>query len=213
MNSEKFQRLCPRALLTEREAVEIYLCRKKSSSGHKVSTNALANKYNVSPKAIRDIWNRRTWAPETRHLWTDGERPMIREKKSKTSFSPAERPADNFQPQTGNASTHFRFGARSSTLQPLPCTHHDRNDGQAPFSPCDVCINNWKHHPSAPESLLQLPDINIPWRAALEPAHSGSEWFRDAPTMPHPLSATDSHEAAFPAAARDDPFHSDWPHW
>jgi hypothetical protein len=209
MNNEIFQRLCPRALLTEREAVEIYLCRKSSSSGHKVSTNALSKKYNVSPKAIRDIWNRRTWAPETRHLWTDGERPMIREKKSKISFSPSEKPANNFLPyhQTG-------YG---STKQPLPNTRQDRSEGQVPFFPCDICIDNWKQHPSTPKSLLQLPDTNIPWRAVLEPAHSCNEWFRDALTMPHLLSTTNcgaaSHDAAFPAAARDDPFHSDWPHW
>ena len=56
--------------MTEKEAVEIYLFRKYRP-GHKVSTAMLSRQYNVSPKAIRDIWNRRTWAPETQHLWTD----------------------------------------------------------------------------------------------------------------------------------------------
>jgi hypothetical protein len=39
--------------------------------------------FNVSPKTIRDIWNRRTWATETRHLWKDGETQGIRKKYPK----------------------------------------------------------------------------------------------------------------------------------
>jgi hypothetical protein len=39
---------------------------------------AVAKKFNVSPKAIRDIWNRRTWTQETHHLWTEDEHPIIR---------------------------------------------------------------------------------------------------------------------------------------
>lgn len=31
--------------------------------------------FGVSPKTVRDIWNRRSWAPETRHLWIPGELP------------------------------------------------------------------------------------------------------------------------------------------
>ena len=41
----------------------------------------LAKKYGVSPKAIRDIWNRRTWQNGTRHLWAENDKPMIRSKK------------------------------------------------------------------------------------------------------------------------------------
>jgi hypothetical protein len=204
--------LCPRALLTEREAVEIYLCRK-SGSGHKVSTSALAEKYNISPKAIRDIWNRRTWAPETRHLWTDDERPMIREKKSKTSFSPSQRPPLNFQPN--------KFGY--PIQQPFRFTDFNTRDRQSSCSPCDICLDNWQHHPSPTELHLAAaprPDAHMLSSAALEPAitfHVASEWFRDPSAMLCPSAAIDcgaeSDEAVFLAAAKDDPFHFDWPHW
>jgi hypothetical protein len=32
-----------------------------------------SKKYNVSPKSIRDILNRRTWTKETRHLWAQDQ--------------------------------------------------------------------------------------------------------------------------------------------
>jgi hypothetical protein len=207
------KRLCPRALLTEREAVEIYLCRR-SSSGHKVSTSALAEKYNISPKAIRDIWNRRTWAPETRHLWTENERPMIREKKTKTLFSPSQRPYHNFQPNN-------EIGY--PTQQPFRFTDFNASDRHSPCSPCDICLNNWQRHPSPTELHLAAaprPDAYTLSSAALEKAITfdvDSEWFRDAPAMLCPSAAIDcgaeSDEAAFAAAAKDDPFHFDWPHW
>jgi hypothetical protein len=43
-----------------------------------------AKKYNVSPKTIRDILNRRTWTKETRHLWAQDEQASIRTPKIKT---------------------------------------------------------------------------------------------------------------------------------
>mmetsp|Transcript_85889 Transcript_85889/g.229109 ORF Transcript_85889/g.229109 Transcript_85889/m.229109 type:complete len:134 (+) Transcript_85889:3-404(+) len=33
---------------------------------------------NINAKAVRDIWNRRTWTEETQHLWEDGEVPVMR---------------------------------------------------------------------------------------------------------------------------------------
>ena len=84
----------PRAVLTATQAIEIYSYRKVKSNGQKTDSllsgrsAAVAKKFNVSPKAIRDIWNRRTWSQETKHLWTDDERPMIRQERlHRDSFS------------------------------------------------------------------------------------------------------------------------------
>ena len=84
-STSKSGRYRPRALLTEQEAVEIYLYRKAASirPGKNDAllfgkSSAVATFYNISPKAVRDIWNRRTWIEETRHLWACGEKPMIR---------------------------------------------------------------------------------------------------------------------------------------
>ena len=77
----------PRALLTDQQAAQIYTigqafrhCGMDPLQGGRSSM--LAKKYGVSPKAIRDIWNRRTWQNGTRHLWAENDKPMIRSKKS-----------------------------------------------------------------------------------------------------------------------------------
>ena len=73
---------CPprkRALLTDDQAAEIFSMRVPSAE----TSNALRNRaltsrsvavskmYGVSPKAVRDIWNKRTWRHATRALWTE----------------------------------------------------------------------------------------------------------------------------------------------
>ena len=214
MNHTNVQRPCPRALLTEKQAIEIYICRK-SKTDHKVSTTALSKQFNISPKAIRDIWNRRTWAPETQHLWTDDERPMIRQKTRKSSVPPLKN--NNLQPNIKSADY--------PTNQPFPYQHFASSDRQTPCSPCDICIDNWTQRPSTPDSHPQLPaaprpDTYEPRSPALEPTRNldgVSGWLQYAPAKLCAPSAIDcgaaADEAAFAAAARDDPFHSDWPHW
>eukprot|EP00292_Cryptomonas_paramecium_P034046 CAMPEP_0113700334 /NCGR_PEP_ID=MMETSP0038_2-20120614/23895_1 /TAXON_ID=2898 /ORGANISM="Cryptomonas paramecium" /LENGTH=79 /DNA_ID=CAMNT_0000623971 /DNA_START=17 /DNA_END=253 /DNA_ORIENTATION=- /assembly_acc=CAM_ASM_000170 len=62
-----------RATLTSHQAVQIYALRMPSTfqpdSECAGSAKLVAAKFNVSLKAVRDIWNRRTWADETSHLW------------------------------------------------------------------------------------------------------------------------------------------------
>jgi hypothetical protein len=82
-----------RAILTEQQAVHIFM------SGRMLAKR-LAGQYGVSVKAIRDIWNRRTWARETKHLGElggqrEGSRlkltatfpPKMNTKQSKTATS------------------------------------------------------------------------------------------------------------------------------
>jgi hypothetical protein len=69
----------PRAILKQQQAIEIYQFR--SGTPHPLrhyhfltgKASAIARAYNVSPKAIRDIWNHRTWRAETRHMWTSDD--------------------------------------------------------------------------------------------------------------------------------------------
>ena len=57
----------PRSVLTEEKVLEIFAAGKlcSDSSIVKLKTRgqilALSRKYDVTPKTIRDIWNRRTW--------------------------------------------------------------------------------------------------------------------------------------------------------
>ena len=39
----------------------------------------------MSPKTIRDIWNRRAWSSETRFLWGADDEPQLRPKSTKSS--------------------------------------------------------------------------------------------------------------------------------
>ena len=68
-------------MLSASDAVEIYqckLCLGEVKETVDVGLNIqmirgqcfpLAKKYGVSPRTIRDIWNRRTWGYATKHLW------------------------------------------------------------------------------------------------------------------------------------------------
>ena len=56
----------PRCTLTPTQAFQIYMLKPDSNSIYKnpkgeSKSRSLATKFGVSPKAIRDIWNHRTW--------------------------------------------------------------------------------------------------------------------------------------------------------
>ena len=67
--------------LNEQQAMDIYMHKittTKTTSAQLSDHNSfkvkgqsapIAKRYGVSPKTIRDIWNRRTWAYATIHLW------------------------------------------------------------------------------------------------------------------------------------------------
>ena len=67
MDCQPFANLKPRAKLTVAKVLEIFRCKESVSSATIVS-----KKYDVSEKAVRDIWTGRTWYRETSHL--DGSR-------------------------------------------------------------------------------------------------------------------------------------------
>jgi hypothetical protein len=71
----------PRAVLTPQLAREIFRLRhiKCGPKSHSVST-ALASEYQVSSKAIRDIWCGRCWLEATSDLWGDIDRPQAKTK-------------------------------------------------------------------------------------------------------------------------------------
>ena len=49
-----------RAILSEMQANDIYVLKTSNPTLH-ISSSVTAQKYGVSPKTIRDIWNGRTW--------------------------------------------------------------------------------------------------------------------------------------------------------
>jgi len=63
--SERFQ--SERFRLTPEQAIHIFRMR---STKTKATAGLLAVKYGISPKAIRDIWTRKSWTQETRPYWS-----------------------------------------------------------------------------------------------------------------------------------------------
>jgi hypothetical protein len=70
-----------RAVLTPQLAREIFRLRyaKLAPNSHSTST-ALASKYQVGSKTIRDIWSGRCWLEATSDLWDDTDRPQAKVK-------------------------------------------------------------------------------------------------------------------------------------
>ena len=68
-----------RVVLTNEQAREIFQFKGKHgfASSHSASI-FLASKYQVSSKAIRDIWKGRSWLDATFNLWEEEERPLRR---------------------------------------------------------------------------------------------------------------------------------------
>ena len=57
-----------RTRLTEEQALHIFHLRRTKKTG---TAALLATEYNVSPKAIRDIWTGKTWFEITRAYWSN----------------------------------------------------------------------------------------------------------------------------------------------
>ena len=75
MSTQNIRPKTSRCLLTSDKAAEIYsakisiLMSASPSNSLKGQSRMMALAFRISPKAIRDIWNRRTWQHATCHLW------------------------------------------------------------------------------------------------------------------------------------------------
>jgi hypothetical protein len=101
-----------RAILTADQVVEIYQLRSQLHTSIEPGeqqirgrTLAVAKRFGVSPKTVRDIWNRRSWANETCHLWAPGEFPVLRSRLQKSSDG------NRAESTTGSSTTSYRKAA------------------------------------------------------------------------------------------------------
>ena len=62
--------------LTAHDAIDIYLA-KALRSARDSSTSVLSKRYNITMKAVRDVWNLRTWAWATMPFWTQRPREVL----------------------------------------------------------------------------------------------------------------------------------------
>eukprot|EP00292_Cryptomonas_paramecium_P020204 CAMPEP_0113676964 /NCGR_PEP_ID=MMETSP0038_2-20120614/8973_1 /TAXON_ID=2898 /ORGANISM="Cryptomonas paramecium" /LENGTH=183 /DNA_ID=CAMNT_0000594127 /DNA_START=82 /DNA_END=633 /DNA_ORIENTATION=+ /assembly_acc=CAM_ASM_000170 len=80
-----------RRILTKEQAISIYMQRTIKAT----RASLVAAKFQVNPKTVRDIWNRRTWAEETQHLWEEGDEPVIRSRRRLLIFGRAQSPSSS----------------------------------------------------------------------------------------------------------------------
>jgi hypothetical protein len=79
VNATDNQSSGPRITLNTQQAAEIYRCKleilqnatsmQEPSSSLQGQSTRIGFMFDVSPKTIRDVWNRRTWQGATCHLW------------------------------------------------------------------------------------------------------------------------------------------------
>ena len=62
--------LAQRVKLTSDQAIHIFKLGKTKTAR---TAAQLATKYGITPKAIRDIWTRKSWAHDTRPYWSEFE--------------------------------------------------------------------------------------------------------------------------------------------
>ncbi len=69
-----------RIVLNEHQAVEIYRLKKPEPVGERVNRRSeswsrlVAERYGVSPKTVRDIWNHKTWVLVTKGLYLENKK-------------------------------------------------------------------------------------------------------------------------------------------
>jgi hypothetical protein len=196
-------RFHPRALLAAQQAIEIYSHRIPSFRG-KIAIQA--KNYNVSPKTIRDILNRRTWTKETRHLWAQDEQASIRAPKIKATERYIR--AKSLY-QTNGAAPAVLVGehlvdqlvGNRNNCGGLACDEwSDSNSSEPLTSSSNVTI-------SAYPMDLQLAPPSEPMPHRFQPDTHGMAWTA-AVFLPEAY-----HLDSTEAGTSDDPFHFDWPHW
>ena len=61
-------------VLTKEKALQIYECRPSIAKDNKKGqSQPVSLRFDVSPKTVRDIWNRKTWPYATCSLWSQSE--------------------------------------------------------------------------------------------------------------------------------------------
>jgi hypothetical protein len=230
----------PYNVLTEEQAVDIYgtwqIMRSNSIRQQRGKSVGIAKKFGVSPKAIRDIWERRSWVKETRHLWTETDLPKIR-KQAPTPRSEV----SNARQKSCRKSMHDGLPKKESCIEintnlyirsptpatPMSCvrslfpsfaevtfygaycssrkTHLPSTNFFAPYRPPD-CLQSLCPAPTPP-SLPAAPRL-VPLLAALVLGSTCDGSCGVCGASSGVMSAGGSA-----MAARDDPFHHDWPHW
>ena len=193
MNSRAYH---PKAILTEAQAIEIFKFRSDSILPSDPSllgrTTLVAKKYKISPKAVRDIWNGRTWRQTTQHLWDEGN-PL----KKVQTLLPGANLASISRNRSAQSNSPYEFSIKrsnSSLSDSSFYTFHDK----------------YLQTPSFEKTSSNLPGV---WNFEANTSNDSEIATHEAcPALSH----TSTTEFEFYSRLRQefkDPFHNDWPHW
>ena len=201
-----------RAILTERDAQDIFMCKPALSARERYNAGVLARFYGVSIKTVRDIWVGRTWYRSTFHL--DPSKPILSARLDKKPGRP--RGAKDSKPRTRTLYKVDSTPTADETRPPLHvaiASHRPTfftclaSAAQAPADAITSAIEGAEElrgaEPYRDRSITRHAYAQHPSEASHSPqSPDGSD---DAACAPSWLSSSSSDFA--------DPFHDDWAFW
>ena len=207
-----------KVVLTPKLALEIYAQKLKILTPRNVKdclspanllrgqSVSVANRYNVSAKTIRDIWNRKTWIFDTSCLWHYEEV----ERAEKNSCSELE---SNIRWPKYVADERFidQNAPHPSTLNYQAYTATGLVDRQPtrmePPSPY-LCS------PSSLTAAYHYSDVSSKTQATID-LHNDVHFLSvsEDPCFLSTLEAPEPDVLTWSPSMPLDPFHADWPHW
>ena len=108
--------------LTAHDAIDIYLA-KASRSARDSLTSVLSKRYNITMKAVRDVWNLRTWVWATVPFWTRSDREKFLCKHARFTASLR---SDTADPRLTASTDAQGQQSTQTSVQTRPSPWHDR---------------------------------------------------------------------------------------
>eukprot|EP00960_Hanusia_phi_P014780 437846-Hanusia_phi.AAC.2 len=164
-----------KAILTADIALKIYSSRNSDKLFKTAESTVIARHFGISSKAVRDIWDRRTWAHVTMPLWTDEEkadyesmnkrapgrpvgakdsRPRKRRKDRKRSPSPGEGEGISIAFQNEEAADEMPRRAECEIAE-------TKSEMFQPVYNEVVCQSSGIHNSTRQHSIVGLPNYDL----------------------------------------------------
>ena len=195
-----------RAILTQREAQDIFKLKPSSTTKGRHRAGVLANFYGVSVKTVRDIWVGRTWYRATFHL--DSSKPVSTERLEKKPGRP--RGAKDSKPRSRKWSRHDSQGeSKIFNVGPPRCSAELQKNFSSIASHSIHLPENAQSE--FPKNAANYFDTTSAARKVSEVQYVANCAAAGASAATTPIEALLSGTAA--SSAFTDPFHDDWAFW
>ena len=167
----------------------------------------LASQYGVSPRTIRDIWNRKTWSYATEHLW-----PLENEFLSRMTREISSRVMSQVNNTICNLST-VQTGPHDDICKSVQFQSHKTIQASAISSQPDIAEDesftstpaDTRFEPVQHETMVAMlqTKLDVRWFTSPKYLQSSKVSFEDVLMDDQPIIS----------ARWEDPFHQDWLHW